>query len=72
MEPNFLPGRGRLSSAVPGFEYGLPRAKQRLISSRAGQNKPLRVCFLRFFPPIAEFAAPLWFKFPAFRFADPA
>jgi len=51
--PHCLPGCRRPSSAVLGFEYGLPRAKQRTIGSPAGQSAPLPVCFLRFFPPIA-------------------
>ena len=48
-----LPGCGRPSSAVLGFEYGLPRAKQRTIGSPAGQSALLLVSFLRFFPPTA-------------------
>ncbi len=64
-----LSGCGRPSSAVPGFEYGLPSPKPRSPSSLAGQSEPPLASSLRFFPPIVVSVLPLYLKFPASRFA---
>ncbi|MGA7967352.1 MAG: hypothetical protein WCC32_11125 [Terriglobales bacterium] len=51
-------GRGRPSSAVLAFEYGLPSPQRRPIRSLAGQSALLPASSLLFFPPIAAFVKP--------------
>ena len=65
---SFRPCRvGRLSSAGPVFEYGLP-SPQRALSS-AGQKLLLPAYFSLFFPPIAVSAVLLSLRFRVFQFA---
>jgi hypothetical protein len=49
------PGCGRPSSAVLGFEYGLPSPQLRPLRSLAGRSALLPASSLLFFPPIAVF-----------------
>jgi len=65
-------GCGRASSAVPGFEYGLPSPQPRPLGSLAGQSALLPASSLRFFPPIAASVVPLCLKFPGFPFVKTA
>jgi hypothetical protein len=51
-------GRGRPSSAVLAFEYGLPSPQPRPLRSLAGQSALLPASSLRFFPPIVVSVVP--------------
>jgi hypothetical protein len=75
---------GRLSSAVAalGFEYGLRKAKRRIVvwqimvwQSKGSPTLPnglLRLYSSPFFLPTAAFVVPRYSEFPDFPFVKPA